>query len=276
MATDLSARSDRALQRAIAIAAMQGAELEIVNVVDATLPQAIVDRHEETAKSAIEAQVWALPTAKGLRPVTRIIRGAGFLDIVRRCEDFHADLLVIGIHRHSTRLMFRGTTAERILRMGRTPVLVVRDPVVYAYMRVLVGSDLSPHSRAALQFAMRLAPEAEFEIVHALHVPYRHFLDEGTRTQFARDEEAKFKELIQRDIESLMSESPQRPAPLFRLTAQTGLPLEVLNARVKEFRPDLIAVGTHSRSGIAGAVLGSVTEELLAQPPTDVLAVKAW
>jgi nucleotide-binding universal stress UspA family protein len=38
-------------------------------------------------------------------------------------------------------------------------------------------------------------------------------------------------------------------------------------------KPDLLVIGTHGRSGIAKALLGSVTEEVLRSLDIDILAV---
>ena len=65
VATDLSGRSDRALQRAVALAREFGAELAVVHVIDESLPARVLARHEEAAKSAIEEQVCSLPAADG-------------------------------------------------------------------------------------------------------------------------------------------------------------------------------------------------------------------
>jgi nucleotide-binding universal stress UspA family protein len=51
---------------------------------------------------------------------------------------------------------------------------------------------------------------------------------------------------------------------------------EVLREQIATLKPDLLVVGTHGRTGVAGAVLGSVATGLLSDPPCDVLAVKAW
>jgi nucleotide-binding universal stress UspA family protein len=40
--------------------------------------------------------------------------------------------------------------------------------------------------------------------------------------------------------------------------------------------PDLLVVGTHGRSGLGRALLGSVAETLLAHATCDVLAVRGW
>jgi len=50
----------------------------------------------------------------------------------------------------------------------------------------------------------------------------------------------------------------------------------VVEAALDDFGPDLLVVGTHGRTGVAHALLGSVAERLLRRPQCDVLAVRAW
>jgi len=47
MATDLSARSDRAVERAVALARELGAKLKIVHVVDEDLPASLADNQQK-------------------------------------------------------------------------------------------------------------------------------------------------------------------------------------------------------------------------------------
>ncbi|HXV50076.1 MAG TPA: universal stress protein, partial [Candidatus Binatia bacterium] len=54
-----------------------------------------------------------------------------------------------------------GTTAERVVRKGDRPVLVVKRAADAPYRRVVVGVDFSEDSRYALELALRLAPQAE-------------------------------------------------------------------------------------------------------------------
>jgi len=75
MATDLSARSDRALQRAVMLAHEFAAQLKIVHVVDESLLEAITLQQEAAARAAIAAQVAALPLATGLSISQEVIRG---------------------------------------------------------------------------------------------------------------------------------------------------------------------------------------------------------
>ena len=67
MATDLSARSDRALQRALALAREHKAELEVVHVVEDSLPEAIAQRHEDLARATIRKQLISVGSPNDVR-----------------------------------------------------------------------------------------------------------------------------------------------------------------------------------------------------------------
>jgi nucleotide-binding universal stress UspA family protein len=54
---------------------------------------------------------------------------------------------------------------------------------------------------------------------------------------------------------------------------EEGRPFEVISRLVGAMKPDLLVIGTHGRSGIAKALLGSVTEEALRSLDVDILAV---
>lgn len=275
VATDLSARSDRALQRAMMLAEEHNADLEIVHVVDETLPELMSERQEAEANAAIEAQLAALPRAKAKHLALRVVKGQDCLDILRLAEEADADLIILGIHRHATREMFRGTTAERVVRIGFTPVLVVKEPVVGPYRRILVPADLSVHSREATALACRLAPKGAIYLVHATHAPFKAFLGRHTVRDIVLHEQEKFASMLNTDIEELRRQLGDA-APRFETVVKEGEVRQVIRQEVGRIKPDLLAIGTHGRTGFGYAVLGSVTEDLLADAPVDVLAVKAW
>ena len=64
--------------------------------------------------------------------------------------------------------------------------------------------------------------------------------------------------------------------PKLHRVMQEGSAQEVLHRQISRLEPDLLVIGTHGRTGVAHAFLGSVAEDLLRAPPCDVLAVKAW
>jgi universal stress protein E len=57
------------------------------------------------------------------------------------------------------------------------------------------------------------------------------------------------------------------------LRVEEGAPIEVISRAVADMRPDLLVMGTHGRSGLLKALIGSVTEEALRSLSVDILAV---
>ncbi len=272
-ATDLSARSDRAIQRALLIGHESAAALEILHVIDDTLDERQIERQAEHARGLI-AGAFRTQASDAGNIKTTILRGQDYVEIIKRATETGADLVVLGIHRNKGREMFRGTTAERVVRLGHAPVLVVASPAARAYARVLVGYDFSLHSKRALEFATSWLPHAEFHLVHAIHVPFRGFLGDATKREIARDETEKATARLTEEITSLKSALGDAN-PRIHTAVREGQPLSVLGEQIANLRPDLVVIGTHGRSGFSHLVLGSVAEELIANATTDVLAVRA-
>src|SRR5690606_19617815 len=47
-----------------------------------------------------------------------------------------------------------------------------------------------------------------------------------------------------------------------------------LDSAIREMRPQLLALGRHSRGELSSALLGSLTRQFLEQPPCDVLVAR--
>ena len=54
---------------------------------------------------------------------------------------------------------------------------------------------------------------------------------------------------------------------------EEGAPFGLISSAVQRLQPDVLVIGTHGRSGIAKALLGSLTEEVLRSLDVDILAV---
>ena len=240
-ATDLAAPGDRALARAAALARDRGAALAVVHAVRLASAAA-------APESLIREQLAALPGSAGA--TVRVRAGEVHEVIAAAAADLDADLVVLGRHTdESIADLFRGGTAERVIRGVRGAVLLAQAPAAHAYRRVLVGMDFSAASRHALAAAAALLPAAGFTLVHAGGP------DDGDRT------EAGFKALAETfpDAGRVVREGDSR---------------SVLRAQVRDRDADLLVIGTHGRAGLSYALLGSVAEDLLRDPPCDVLVVK--
>lgn len=67
---------------------------------------------------------------------------------------------------------------------------------------------------------------------------------------------------------------PRRLRPGLATALEIGDPEAGLNSYVERHNPDLIVVGTHGRTGLRRAVIGSVAGRLIATLPRDVLGVR--
>lgn len=275
VATDLSARSDRALQRAVALAHKLGATLNVIHIVSKTVPANIAEDYQASARTTIDQLLRSLPSTADVNPEIGIIRGHDLDEILRHAQETGAELIVLGITRHSAHELFRGTTAERVIRLGNLPVLLVKDPVAHDYERVLVATDNSPASRRALECAAAIAPDADFHLLHTVHVPFKGLLDSESQTQIRRAQEQNFKVALEKDIRA---HAEKLGTAGLRVTfhVKDGDILGVIRDQVARLKPDFLAIGSHGRSGLRQALIGTVAGNLLSDPPVDVLVTKAW
>lgn len=276
MATDLSARSDRALERAVGLASDDGAALSIVHVLDEDLP-ALANARQKAAEQATQEHVDTLTASNGPSISIEVVFGRAYVDILEMSEKVEAEMIVLGVHREDAfKDMFRGTTAERVIRAGNVPVLLVKDRVSGPYQRIMVGVDFSVYSRRAVEFAVSFVPSAEFYLVHAYDVPFKGFLyGNDTRRQVSKQHQLQFQQMVEEEMATFLA-SFETKAPKLERVMQEGMVQDVIHRQINRLKPDLLVIGTHGRTGVAHAFLGSVAEDLLRDPPCDVLAVKAW
>jgi universal stress protein E len=281
VATDLSARSDRALERAIDLAHEHGAQLTIVHVIDECLPTVLLNAQEEFAKESVDEYINKIKSSYekylSIDISVEILQGVSYSDILTAAERVGAELLIVGIHREDTfGDLFLGTTAERCMRLGNLPVLEVKERTTGPYRRVTVGIDFSVFSRRAVELAVKLAPSAEIYLVHAYHIPFRGLLrDRRMEKNIADESERQMTTLVNEDMAALLSGLDSDVTKIEQVV-QHGTPQEVILRQIKQASSDLLVVGTHGRTGVTRALLGSVAESYLRHPPCDVLAVKAY
>ncbi|SPH17355.1 Putative universal stress protein [Defluviimonas aquaemixtae] len=266
VATDLSERGDRAVGRAIHLARELGARLLIATVVDEDLPKHIADAYEKGAEIALDQIVAALCKSGKGDPGCRVLRGDPSLAIATLAQAEQADLLVLGIHRiRAIGDGLRNTTMERVLRQASCPVLIARNPAGGPYRGVVGAVDFSPASAAALRAAAMVAPKARLRAVHAMHVPFKGLMPSDTQAPFLREAQA-----AERD----WRKSETLPSTLEKVEIIEGSAFDVLADAIRANGADLVAVGTHARSGLATRLLGSFATSLIRNVTTDVILAR--
>ncbi|HEX4335128.1 MAG TPA: universal stress protein [Polyangiaceae bacterium] len=146
------------------------------------------------------------------------------------------------------------------------------------HQKILVPVDYSPSSRLALEWALSLADRLD-STVHVLHtweVPAYLRPDltvwsgevSETLADHTRVEAEKGMRLFLAD-----ANAAERP----NVTSQVvgGAPYSTIIAMATEGAFDMIAMGTHGRSGVAHLVMGSVAEKVVRHAPCPVLTIRA-
>lgn len=276
VATDLSARADRAIERALLLAQLHNAKLYVVHIVDDALPEAIAQHQADAAASNMRDHIASLGEKQAVQTSIEVGTGKRSVEIAQYARNIEAGLIILGIHDTGRESPFRGTTSEQLIRMGELPVLVVRDRATDNYKRVAVAIDFSVHSRRAIEMAVAFAPDAEIHLIHAYQVPFEGFLyGAESREQLEGDLKERMEAMIDKEMSVSLASLGIDKSKLHRVLKH-GAIRQVIGREVERIKPDLLALGTHGRTGVANAILGSVAEDVLSRPPCDTLAVKAW
>lgn len=143
--------------------------------------------------------------------------------------------------------------------------------------RVLVPVDFSSCSRAALEYAARVAAasDATLEILHVYEPP--HYIGD-VMVQIPERAAVTVQEYIRQQSESLLADLLRSATGLEGLSTTTtmrpGVPHAAVVEQARASKSDLIVMGTHGRSGLSHLLMGSVAEKVLRQAPCPVVVVR--
>ena len=144
------------------------------------------------------------------------------------------------------------------------------------FARILVPTDFSPPSAAALGLAKALAAQfgASIHLVHVLQDPY-------ATTAFATEAygyvPSGLKESWQREAQiQLDALLPPEEQAQFRVVTNVifGKPAAAIVEYEREHAMNLIVMGTHGRGVVAHLLLGSVAERVVRTAECPVLTVR--
>jgi len=269
---DFSEGSAAALDRALALPLDPGATLELVHALS-DVSAKVRAKVEAAAREALEREVVrARSLTSELDITSRLVRGQPYVEIIRRARTIDAELVVVGRHgRRLVRDRCLGTTAARIVRMGDTPVLVVRRVGTKPYRELLVATELGDTSRRLAELALRIAGDrATVNVVHAVHIPFEGFLT-PTGTARARVGRTLRDEAVGKLAALLF---PYEARARWKTVVRAGEARAIVMDEAIRRRADVIVLGTHGRSGLAHALIGSVAEWVIANAPCDVLVAR--
>src|SRR5262249_12613966 len=157
--TDLSARSDRATDRAGVLVRQFAADLVAVHVLEQSAKFHAIRRKRFSQSFQPDAQL--LESVRGQlcddlrnmgdKVALRIVDGDPPETILKLAKAEGCDFIVTGVARNETfgRLTL-GKTVDRLLRASELPLLIVTDKARAPYRGIIVAADFSHASRQAL------------------------------------------------------------------------------------------------------------------------------
>ncbi len=270
---DFSSHSETALQHAVAMGSVYHAEITLLYVDEFPVSPLgalgiggeEIAAYRERERAEIDARLGALRAAFRGRAVTfrtAIKEGRAYKVIVEESEREEFDLIVISTRGHtslSTSLI--GSTAERVVRLSRQPVLSILEAPRNAgrTSAILCPTDLSPAGNVALSYALSIARQNGA----TLYVQYISELEHP-------EPEAE----IRKRLPNLLEHHPQAAA--VRVEWVFDRDVEPSNSIIR-FADDrdvsLIVMSTHGRKGLRRVYIGNNTADVVRQSSRPVLTV---
>lgn len=273
-ATDLSARCDRALERATKLAAENSARLTVAHAV-----QSLVSPEDQlawrqspdplnVARRKVQADV---NDYRHLATIDVLVEHAEPAEmILDTIQQKPCDLIITGTARDETGGRVNlGATVNTLVHQTSVPVLVVKSRARNNYDRIVVATDFSEGSRSALEATAALFPHEQITLFHAFDVDDT-FINDKVAARDAMHRTAMEKSRAFLAEASLDQNARARIFPV----CEHGYVGTLLSDRAQADEIDLVVLGTESRSGLAGFLLGSAAQRLATELPVDVLLVR--
>ncbi len=250
------------------------------------------EAQQQKALELLQQSVQALSTSK--LKVDNVVRWGDPADeILKVANELAVSLVVMGAKGLTDPLAFHlGSVALAVMKHARASVLLVRQTTRItdqasspkkkaAIKRVLLASDGSKHSEIVTQFLLKLPlpRNCEIIVITALQSHLAAWMKTPTldfqtnqellaRLQAAEEDEAR---KITANSEKQFCEKGYRTASV----VLRGGAAESILAAAKEYKPDIIALGSRGLRGIESLLLGSVVERVARYADCSVLIGRA-
>jgi len=284
VATDFSAGSNAAVERAVRIARAHGACIELVHAFDASAWQALRavfdlgrlsgrPSPEASLRERLAERASALAASAGLVVESHFGVGTPAVVIEARAKAMNAALLVIA-RRSEPAAPGVSSTLLRILRNAPCPVLVTRTGESADYARILTAVDLREVSRRAAAVALALFPMAAHRLLYVVDPQWEREVQRG------QGDNAPLGDLIaslhgraQQQLEALASELAAGRVAKMEVAVIEAIPALGIVQHAATWPADCVVVGRHGQGAVADALLGSTALDAIHHSGRDVLVV---
>jgi nucleotide-binding universal stress UspA family protein len=266
--TDLSARSDRAIDRAVKIAKEENAKLTILHIVDEEIATANISENKKIATDEIKNVL----KGKKIDDIEiRIEVGEPHREILKISSQNDFDLIIMGMHRHydSAEPMI-GRVIERMIKNSLKPILIVKNRFESDYQNILLAVDFNINSARSMVAAFKTFKKAKFKIFHSFNLPIlvsSKKLEDEAKNNCLND----VKDMVKNAIDEI--KNSEEIEKNLEIKIVKGVVFETLNKEIKNDKPNVLVIGTRGKTGFSKALSINVAENFLINPPTDLFIV---
>lgn len=278
LATDFTRGAEWAAERAARLPIAAAGKLLVIHVLPQGIPAKYRGQVEREARKALDKIVRRIVRASrragnarlSVVPALRV--GIPYVEIIRLARSEMADIVVVG--RHGRRVLhdlFLGSTAESVIRKANLPVLVVNHKPSGSYDRPLIALDLEDTARSIMEMALRSVGRnaAEISVLHAYTVPFEGLVMPRLSPRELNAYRSECRNEALSELQRLLEWAGD--AVRWRASVKRGDPRAAILREITARRADLAVLGTHGRSGLSHALLGSVAEHVVRKAVCDVL-----
>jgi len=262
---DFSEGSARALEEAVRLAKEHNAELVVAHAwyvpptaIELSLSSDALDAIREDAARGLEDTVSRARSLGATQLTGVLLDGLPWTRIVEAAEG--CDLVVMGTHgRTGLSHVLLGSVAEKVVRHAHGSVLVVpAGSSLRTFKRVVCPVDFSEPSKVALQRAAELvvADGGTLTVVHVIELPVAY------RGQIPLDFAGEIDRRAREKLDEWVADASRRTKATVTPVVRLGTPGAQVLHLLGEASCDLVVVGSHGRTGLKRALLGSVAEKL--------------
>ncbi len=147
---------------------------------------------------------------------------------------------------------------------------------MFAPKRILVPTDFSEYSDAALKYAIDVAKQsgAAIYLLHVVAVVQAcavdYCFDQATLGELERKASAAAEDMMKRQLELF----PDASSVSITTDVRPGIPYEEILNEQQARNADLIIMSSHGRTGILSHLLGSVAEKVMKKAACPVLLIR--
>lgn len=136
---------------------------------------------------------------------------------------------------------------------------------------VLLPTDFSPHSEAALELATILARDTNAKLI-LLHVDPPVLPGGGTGAALAYEMLPPSTDELKQTLAEVKPSDPRVPC---ERQVISGTPAKAIEKFARDHDISMIVMGTHGRCGLTRVLMGSVAEAVVRRAPCPVVTVRS-